>query len=179
MKNNLDKNDPFNYMKSAKYKGIVTEKSIKDKRDNSETTLQTKICKWLCATYPGILFLSDFAAGIQLTPYLAKLRSSQSCDDKMVDLFIFGNDKPLFLELKTDSAEVFLKDGVTLCSEHLQRQYETIKKFRLLGYYADFAIGENDIKAIIRGYMIGNIEYTPVRDNPTHLAKLTPPLNKM
>lgn len=162
--------------KSAKPMKIVTAKQIKDKRDNSETALQTKICKWLRDTYPGILFLSDFAAGIQLTPYLAKIRSLQSCEDKMLDLFIFGGEVPLILELKTNQADVFLVDGVTLCSEHLQRQYETIKKLRRLGYYADFGIGENDIKSTIRGYMDGKVEYTPVRDNPTHLAKLSHPL---
>ena len=177
MKNNLPKSDPFSMFTSAKKMKIVTAKQIKDKRDNSETALQTKICKWLRQTYPGILFLSDFAAGIQLTPYLANIRSIQSCDDKMLDLFIFGQPKPLILEIKTLDAIVFLKDGVTLYSEHLQRQYETIKKLRLLGIYADFAIGEEDIKQVIKMYMIGNsFNYKSIKDNPTHLKKIIPPL---
>lgn len=168
----MEKNDMFSYMKSAKPMKIVTAKQIKDKRDNSETALQTKICKWLRETYPGILFLSDFAAGIQLTPYLAKLRSSQSCDDKMLDLFIFGPVRPLILELKTVQADMFLVDGVTLASEHLQRQYETIKKLRHLGYYADFGIGERDTKDVIREYLKCNtFAYNNIKDNPTHLAK--------
>lgn len=173
----IDPTDQFSYMKSAPKHKIVTAKSIKDKRDNSETSLQTKICKWLRETYPGILFLSDFAAGLKLTPYLANIRSMQSCDDKMVDLFIFGQSVPLFLELKTDAADVFLKDGVTLCSEHLQRQYETIKKFRNLGYYAGFGIGEWDIKDIIKDYMNGVYPlFVPIKDNSTHLSKLSHPL---
>jgi len=178
MKSNiLDNSNPFNLYTSAKKMKIVTAKQIKDKKDNSETALQTKICKWLRETYPGILFLSDFAAGIQLTPYLAKIRSGQSCDDKMLDLFIFGEGVPLIIEIKTIQADVFLVDGITLYSEHLQRQYETIKKLRALGYLADFGIGENDIKLMIAEYMgWGEIKYKVIKDNQTHLKKIISPL---
>ena len=173
----LDKNDPMNMFRSAKPMKIETLAEAKKKRDsrNAETDLQTKICTWLRNEYPGIVFLSDFAAGLKLSPYLAGIRSKQSCDDKVPDLYIFGPVKPFIIEIKTDAATVFLADGVTLASEHLQRQYECIKKLRST-CYADFGIGENDIKSMIRGYLLGAVEYTPVRDNPTHLKKIISPL---
>lgn len=161
-------------VKSArKHKGVLTEAEDKAKKEsrNAETKLQSKICGWMREQWPDLVFLSDFAAGLKLSPFLANIRAGQSCNDKVPDLYIFGPVKPLIIEIKVSDDNLFLKDGMTLCSEHVQRQYETIKKLRKT-CYADFGVGENDIKAMIRGYMLGKVEYTPIRDNPTHLAKL-------
>ena len=108
---------------------VVTEQQAKQQRDsrNAETDLQNKICSWLRNTYPDLVFLSYFAAGLKLSPFLANIRSLQSCNDKVPDLYIFGPCKPLIIEIKVSSDNMFLVDGVTLASEHLQRQFRTLR----------------------------------------------------
>lgn len=121
-----------------------------------ESDLQTKICKWLKKTYPGMLFFSDFAAGLYLSEFYSRLRSLQSCDDKYLDLTIMmPNDTyhALIIEIKCTDTDLFLKDGKTLKSEHVQLQYNSILKLRATGYFADFGVGEDNIKQMIIGYI--------------------------
>jgi hypothetical protein len=155
----IEKRDPMEMFHSAPKHKIVTPAQEKTSRDsrNAETDLQTKICKWL--KKDDILFISDFAAGMKLSPFLASVRSLQSCNDKMVDLIILkpsGQYNGLCIELKTRIDKVFMKDGVTLLkNEHTLAQYETIKKLRSLGYAACFGCGEDHIKQIVSDYMGG------------------------
>lgn len=153
------KKDPMQMYRGAKPAKIIKETT---RSKHAETDLQTKICKWLRNTYPGILFISDFAAGLLLSPFLAGIRSNQSCDDKMLDLIILRpsridkiyNYHGLCLEIKTGPDKVFMSDGITLLkNEHTLAQYVTIKKLRSLGYAACFACGEDQIKYLITNYM--------------------------
>lgn len=155
-------------VKSAKEHKITTQEQERAYRDsrNVETDLQSKICKWLKKEYPGILFISDFAAGMQLSPFLSNIRSIQACDYKWPDLCIFvpsPNYHGLVIEIKTGVDKVFLKDGITLLkNDHVLSQYKTIKKLRSLGYAACFGCGEADIKKIVTDYMkklYVNVEY--------------------
>lgn len=149
---------PFDHMNSAKNPLILSKAEDKAKRDkrNAETDLQNKICKWLRDEYPGLIFLSDFAAGLNLTPFLAGIRSAQACDYKVPDLYIFGPVKPLIIEIKVKDDDLFLKDGRTLKNEHVQSQFETIIKLRDT-CYADFGVGEIDIRSMIRSYFYDKI----------------------
>lgn len=159
----MEKNDPMNMFKSAKPPKIVTQEQ--DKKSHSESDLQSKICIWLKRTYPDLLWLSDYAAGIPLQPFSARLRSVQSCNHKMVDLIIL---KPmttkllsglpcyhgLCLELKTGHDKVFMQDGIALLkNEHTLSQYQTIKMLRAQGYAACFGCGEIEIKKLVVDYM--------------------------
>lgn len=164
---NVEKRDPMQMFGGAKQPKIVTEAQDKESRNtrNAENDLQTKICKWLRNTYPGILFISDFAAGMKLSLFLASIRSLQSCDSKMVDLIILkpsyintehSNEQyhALCLELKTGPDKIFMQDGITLLkNEHILAQYETIKALRKQQYAACFACGEAQIKALVSDYM--------------------------
>ena len=163
--------------KGPKAPKIVSIEQDKRKRDarNAESDLQTKICIWLKKTYPGILFISDFAAGMQLSPFLAGLRSLHACDAKMVDLIILMPSKAdliynyhaLCLELKTGADKVFMQDGLTLLkNDHILAQYETIKQLRSLNYAACFACGEVQIKQLIVDYMNG------VYKNPVYIERV-------
>lgn len=164
----IEKRDPMEMFGNAPKHKIVTEAQEKASRNtrNAETDLQTRICKWLKITYPGLLFISDFAAGMKLNPFLASVRSLQSCDSKMVDLIILkpsGGYHGLCIELKTSIDKVFMRDGITLLkNEHILAQYSTIKQLRSLGYAACFGCGEDEIKHIITYYISGvyiNSEY--------------------
>lgn len=147
---------------NSKYKGIVTEQKDKQARDrrNAETDLQNIICKWLSEKH--VMFLSDFAAGLHLSPFLANIRSMQSCEYKMPDLYIFMSPKPLIIEIKVKESDLFLSDGKTLKSEHVQLQYESLLKLRKLGCHADFGVGEYDIKTMITQYESGSLQYKTI-----------------
>lgn len=146
-------------MKSAKYKWIV-----KEVKKQTESQLQTIICKWLRSK--NILFISDFAAGLKLSPFLASLRQSQACEYKMPDLYIFLPKGLLMIEIKKDYSDLFLVDGKTLKSEHVQLQYENMLRLRELGYTADFGIGEDDIKTMVAQFECQSLVYKEIIQRP-------------
>jgi hypothetical protein len=147
----------FNWdMPEAKV-NILTEAEDKQKKRSTELHLQTKICNWINNTWPGLIFVSDFAAGLFLPPNIASVRKEQACIDKYPDLTICnprGNYFGLCVEIKTEQGTPYLKDGKTLkSSEHIQAQNKTLEKLRSLGYCACFGVGEDQIKRIIAKYM--------------------------
>lgn len=130
------------------------------KRTNDEQNLQTKICQWLTNTYPDIIFFSDFAAGLHLTPFLASVRKKQSCIGKYPDLTILkplGRYNGLIIEIKKESASPYLKNGSLSSNEHIQGQAEMLRRLNNLGYYATFGVGEDKIKSIILNYLDGKL----------------------
>lgn len=153
-------------VKSKRTPKIVTPAQDKPKRQNRETPLQSNITKWLKVTYPGIKFFSDFAAGLRLPPMIAMIRKIQACDGKYLDLTILksvGQYHGLVIEIKVENDDLFLIDGITLKSDHVREQYKAILELREDGYYADFGIGETDIKNIISKYMSGYpLDYRPI-----------------
>jgi hypothetical protein len=56
----------------------------------------------------------------------------------------------LFIELKIDN--ICFKNG-NFKSEHIGGQYETICELNKLGYHACFAVGFDEAKRIIDGYL--------------------------
>lgn len=159
----LNKHDPMQMFRSAKTAKVVHKLEDKPKRTNRETPLQSSITKWLKLQYPGIIFFSDFAAGLKLTPSQANVRSIQACQDKYLDLTIMkpsGRYHGLVLELKVSNNDLFLKDNITLKSDHVREQYHTILKLRSEGYCADFAVGFDDCAACISTYInTGQMNY--------------------
>jgi hypothetical protein len=140
------------------YRSKPQQKEDKPKRQNRETPLQSSVTKWLKLQYPGLMFFSDFAAGLYLPPVLANIRSMQACDSKFLDLTILracGGYHGLVLEIKVTTDDLFLKDGITLKSSHVKEQYQTILKHRADGYYADFGVGFDDITNYINCYLSG------------------------
>lgn len=135
--------------------------------NHAESVLQTKICRWLKDNYPGIIFFSDFAAGLYFKEdWVKNLRSLQACEDKYLDLTIMSRNKTfsaIIIEIKVNVSDLFLIDGRTLKSSHVQEQYNSILKLREQGYYADFGVGENDIKQIIINYFNDNCDYKEVK----------------
>ena len=140
-----------------------------------ESDLQTKVCKQLKRQYPGMIFFSDFAAGIKLEPFAANLRSIQACEGKYLDLTILEPSytfSGLIIEIKCTSAELFLVDGSSLKSDHVQEQYNMIKRMRVKGYYADFGVGYDDIVGMIEDYIyIGGRKYKPVIERQTKIER--------
>lgn len=143
----------------------LTVDEFKNLSKHKEQDLQTKIAKWLKKEYSGLIFFSDFAAGLYLKPYLANIRSLQACEGRFLDLTLLepvNNYHGLLVEIKVSVDDLFLKDGMTLKSEHVQEQFSMVKKLRAKGYAADFGCGEDDIKQIIINYFSGVVNYKTI-----------------
>ncbi len=138
---------------------ILTEQQdqARKKSKHSESNLQSGLCKWLKLQHPNVYFFSDFAAGMKLTPVMANIRASQAPKMKVLDLTILEPRKSyhgLIIELKSDVASPFLKDGVTLKSnEHLESQQWSINLLKSKGYAACFAVGFDQAKDYIEKYL--------------------------
>jgi hypothetical protein len=143
--------DPMNMFRSAKTAKIV-QPEIKKK----EIDVHIQVCKYLKLQYPGILFLSDFAAGIKMSIGMANRQKMMKSDHSFPDLMIFeprGGYKGLFIELKRDRDALYNKDGSFKSSDHIADQYKTLNELRKKGYYAYFACGFDVAKNIIDNYL--------------------------
>lgn len=120
-----------------------------------EFDLQKRVCAYLRAAHPSVLFMSDTIASLKLTKFQA-IRNSQiqKTGFKTPDLLIFlpkGNYHGLFIELKVDSP--YKQNGELKGNKHIKEQSETIAKLKKLGYYADFQWNFNDIVKLIDWYL--------------------------
>lgn len=138
---------------------IMTEAEDKAKKQRkfAEQDLQSDLCKWIRLQYPDTYFISDFAAGMKLSPFLANIRQSQAPSMKVLDLTILerrGAYYGLILEIKTEDGTPYLKDGKTLkSSDHLRSQQESIDLLKRKGYAACFAVGLDDAMKKVKLYM--------------------------
>lgn len=130
-------------------------KSMKKARTKNEENLQLMVCRYIRTAYPDVIFTAD-SSGIKLNMGQAmKMKSMKSSDSKFPDLMIFeprGNFKGLFLELKRDGEKVYQKNGLPY-SGHITEQWKTLKRLKVKGYFAEFAIGFTHAQQLIDAYM--------------------------
>lgn len=122
----------------------------------SEAGIHQTIAHYLKLQYPGVIFRSDFAAGIKMTMGQAIKHKSLQHGKSYPDLFIAaprGKYHGAFLELKRADVAVYLRDGSLSKNAHIQEQATMLDELRRLGYYADFAIGFDDAKAKLDIYL--------------------------
>lgn len=156
MKNNLDKNDPFNMFRSAKPMKIekVGIKKV------TELSVHNQVCKYLKAQYPNVMFLSDFAAGIKMSIGMASRQSLQKSNHAFPDIMVFeprGIYCGLFIEVKK-SDDIFYKGTRTLkLNQHTADQFECMQQLIKRGYYCEFGCGFDECKSIIDNYL-----FTPI-----------------
>lgn len=120
-----------------------------------EESIHIQLCNYVRAKYPDTIFTSE-SSGIRLTIGQAvkakKLRSSS----KLPDFWLAeprGTFAGLFLELKRDREEIYLKDGSLSRAAHVQAQEQILERLRLKGYAAGFAGGIDDAIRKVDTYM--------------------------
>ena len=126
----------------------------------TEAELQTQVADYIRLRYPKALFHSDFGSGIKLTMGQAMKQKRQNGGRRAwPDMFIaepvegvYDDICGLFLELKKDGTRLKKKNG-DWASEHIAEQAEVLKELRIRGYAAHFAVGFEDAKRIIDGYL--------------------------
>lgn len=123
----------------------------------SESDLQIAIARYLRVQYPDVIFRSDYGAGLRMTINQARRQRAQNGFIRgYPDLFIaemrngYGG---LYIELKTEKARTFLKDGKTPATPHIKEQAQMLEKLEKKGYKAVFGIGFEQTKKIIDDYL--------------------------
>jgi hypothetical protein len=122
----------------------------------SEKTVHQWAVDYLKLQYPGILFRTDYAAGMKLSMFQAVAHKKLQAGRAWPDLFIAqprGEYHGCFIELKKAGTVIFLKNGQMTSDPHIREQAQTLARLRDLGYFAEFAIGFEDIKRTIDFYL--------------------------
>lgn len=148
----------------------------------TESELQIAVADYLRLRYPSVLFHSDYGSGVRLTMgqavrqkrqnggrrawpdmFIAKPANVKAVakqidydDHHVIGAFTFIEQKHgLLLELKKDGTRLYKKNGEP-ASEHIAEQAQILKKLREEGYKAEFAVGFEQAKKIIDGYLGGS-----------------------
>lgn len=118
-------------------------------KQQPEFDLQKRVCAYLRAVHPDVLFMSDTIASLKLTKQQA-IRNSQIQKPgfKTPDVIVFeprGKFTGLFIELKVVTP--FKINGELKADKHIQEQYDSMNKLIKRGYHASF---QWEFKAIVR-----------------------------
>lgn len=150
------------------------------KKFKSEENLHQQVVDYIKLQYPGIMFRTDFAAGIKMTMGQAvkhaKLQSGRAWPDLFIAAPMYKDQLVdfygLFIELKKDGTKLvrerdaskILKGETKLrkkgdwWDQHIEEQAEVLQYLKLNGYCATFAIGFDDVKILIDKYLAGYAE---------------------
>lgn len=147
----MEKNDPFNYMKSAR-KMKIERPELKKK---TELSIHNQVCKYLKAQYPNVMFLSDFAAGIKMSIGMASRQSLQKSNHAFPDIHILeprNGYYGLFIEVKKDDSIFYKGTREIKPIKHIEDQFECMYQLNRKGYRAEFGCGFDECKKLIDDY---------------------------
>jgi hypothetical protein len=119
-----------------------------------EYTLCLQVSTYLKYQYPNVIFHFDLT-GLSLTKTQAGQNKAIQNGSGYPDLFIAvpkHQFSGLFIELKAEGVRLNKMNG-EFASEHIERQFNYLRKLRDNGYEACFAIGFNQAKEIIDNYL--------------------------
>lgn len=109
-------------------------------KNQPEFELQAAVAEYLRTAYPKVKFLSDVRASLKLTiPQQVRAKRIQADNFACPDMVIFKGNRTffgMFLEFKAETP--YRKDRMLKADKHLERQWETLRVLRSLGYWADF-----------------------------------------
>jgi hypothetical protein len=123
-----------------------------------EQSLQRAVCDYIRYQYPDVMFNSDLSGATKLTMgqavQLKNLRSNRGYPDLVIYEPRNGYHG-LFIELKKEGEKLYKKNG-EFVSEHVAEQYQCMRKLIERGYYCHCAIGFEQAKILIDGYLAQN-----------------------
>jgi hypothetical protein len=121
----------------------------------NEALVHEQVCQYLRLQYPEVMFRTDLG-GIRLTiGQAAKVKRLQA-GRAFPDLFVAepcGGFHGLFIELKREGVRVRKADGTLMANEHIREQNAVIEELTKRGYYATFASGFEQAKAVLDHYL--------------------------
>lgn len=125
------------------------------KPKKTEAYLQKHLCLWMKTQYPNLIFRSGME-GLHLSMVDAQYSSIVNSHRGFPDLMIFepkGSFAGLAIELKTDEAKVFKKDGSLCKNEHLAEQATMLEMLSERGWITSFAQGWDEARDLIEKYL--------------------------
>ena len=135
--------------------------------------LQVAVSDYLNLQYPKVIFTSESSGGKaanQQAAIRAKRKRSQNGLPDLIILKRTDHYAGLMLELKVEKTCIIVKigerKGMLSEDKHIVEQYNVLESLRKEGYYAEFAVGFDQAKAIIDAYM-GN-QIVPRYHEPTN-----------
>lgn len=124
---------------------------------SGELLLHIQICDYLRLQHRGVIFMSDYSAGIRLTLAQASKRKRMNYKRGMPDLYILRARQGyhgLALELKNEGVSVYLKDGETVrADKHFLEQAAFHDELRSEGWRVEFVCGFEAAKHVIDDYL--------------------------
>lgn len=129
-----------------------------------EEHVHKAVATYLKLQYPNVIFFSE-PSGLRVSIGQAKKLKAIRSYGKLPDLFIAeprGQYCGLFIEIKSEDAEIYTKGGNLKKSEHLSGQAAMIKRLLEKGFMASFGVGFDNCKLIIDAYMGGNAQITHI-----------------
>ena len=124
-------------------------------RNDREYQICKAISTYLKFQYPNVIFHFDYA-GLHLTKAQAGKMKEIQGGKGWPDLFIAEpkhNYHGLFLEIKKENERLYKKVSRIPITEHIQYQINQIITLNKKNYCACFAIGFDEAKKIIDGYL--------------------------
>lgn len=120
-----------------------------------EDTLTAQATAYLQMQYPDVPFKIDILAGMKVTVGQAtrakRLGNTKSWPDLTIAVARQGYHG-LFLELKADGVRLVKRNGQP-ATEHIAEQTEMLQRLKANGYLAEFAVGFDDFKSKVDGYL--------------------------
>ncbi len=127
----------------------------KAKKKKGEESLHAQVCRYIDLKYSDVIYMSD-SSGVKLNMGQAvKLAKTRCKNYKIPDLIILkpvGGFAGLIIEIKISEDEVYTKKGQMRESEHIQKQWQSLKKLSKDGYMAVFGCGYDNCIKIIDNY---------------------------
>lgn len=127
-----------------------------------EASIHSAVAGFLRAQYPGIIFRTDFAAGIKMTMGQAVRHKQMQSGRAYPDLFIaqpVGKYHGMFVELKAEGTPVYLKNGQITKNPHIREQLAMLEELDSLGYRAIIAVGFEQAIKQIKQYLGGTNDH--------------------
>lgn len=148
------------------------------KQYNGEEMTHERVVKLLRRDYPGVIFRTDFAAGIKMTIGQASKHKRLQYRRAFPDIFVY---KPvardtvlgsiqyagLALELKAGDVKLKKRD-TTWSSDHIKEQFDMLCELEAAGYACAFARGYDEASRVLQWYLEGGTiikfeDFVPVR----------------
>ena len=154
-------------------------KEFKNKHESllTEEELSLLVAEYIAYAHPDALVHFDFGSGVRLPMHLALKNKKLNKRKGHPDLAIYEprrNHKGLFIEIKTQRADPFRKNGKGLKkNEHCEEQEAYLHDLRRRGYKAEFGVGFEQIKAMIDAYLFQSGHNKRKSDKRTYEANIS------
>lgn len=125
-------------------------------KPDSEAMVHERIVRHMKREYPGVVFKTDFAAGIKLPIWLAarqrKVQYRRGYPDLSISKACRGYHG-LFLEVKKPGTRIKKVSDGMWASDHIREQAEMMAELERAGYKCAFAVGYDQAVDILAWYL--------------------------